>query len=236
PRLILNLGSKKQAESGPFAVDHVTGDNGIVQLAAAKWKDDEVFGLMKLKCYQFDYNSLGQMFIAKGPGLFALDNSKADDEENKRNKKKISLTKRCYALIENFDVLKYDLINNKIEAGAPTDDFITMNYVPVTDKGNGDATNISAGHINARFISVDNRTELSDVYASEGVSFEDQKNIFSGSELLYNGDESMLYVNGSESMPAMLNNAQVVGIEHNIRTGRTKAKPVGISIFSSGDF
>ncbi|MDD5460009.1 MAG: hypothetical protein PHF37_11525, partial [Phycisphaerae bacterium] len=66
PRLILNLGSKKQAESGPFAVDHVTGDNGIVQLAAAKWKDDEVFGFMKLKCYQFDYNSLGQMFIAKG--------------------------------------------------------------------------------------------------------------------------------------------------------------------------
>jgi len=79
PKITVNLAEDKTRQSaGPAAaIEHVTADGGVVQLAIVKKTGNELLGFTKLKCRRFDYDSSQELFLATGPdGLIAVDNSK----------------------------------------------------------------------------------------------------------------------------------------------------------------
>ena len=71
------------------------------------------------------------------------------------------------------------------------------------------------------------RTELSMLIASGGIDYEDDRNVFVGSELLYDHEKSLIKVSGDTSRPCYLNGALVDGIEYDLINRKVKAEWIG---------
>jgi hypothetical protein len=63
--------------------------------------------------------------------------------------------------------------------------------------------------------------------ALDGITFEDDKNQFIGSNFFYDHAKSLMKVRGDRLQPCYLNGALVDGIEYNLKTGKAKAQVVG---------
>jgi len=60
----------------------------------------------------------------------------------------------------------------------------------------------------------------------------ESKNVqFQGSEMIYNTEDSLIFVRGNESNPCFLNGTAVEGIEYDLVTGETKAKVIAPGMF-----
>ncbi|MHC4560027.1 MAG: hypothetical protein ACYS80_22285, partial [Planctomycetota bacterium] len=223
-------------------IKHLTATGGVVRLATVKTaraeptltgqvKDanaPESLGGMELKCSRIDYDPGRGLFVAAGPpAIIQIDNSKVS--ASKKEPGPLSLSRPCYAFLENFDTLKYFIQENRIVADAHSQETLWINYFPVID-GQSDEDAIvtaKAPHIEA-FLSetATGQTELSTLTATGGIFFEDKDNEFIGSELYYDHETAIVKVEGDESHPCYYNGALVVGIEFNLRTRKVEAQIV----------
>ncbi len=77
----------------------------------------------------------------------------------------------------------------------------------------------------------DGRTELMTLTASGGITYEEAKTQFAGSELFYDAVGSVITVKGNDFQPCLLNGSAVDGIRYDLKTGKVKAKIVGGGLF-----
>ncbi len=242
--LVTTNNSKKKTTSGPApGIEHLTASGGTVQLATSKYRDDELLGFVKLKCTQFDYDSVQEeIFWATGPGVIAVDNSKiAEPNDTDKKTDKFSLQKPCYAVIRNFKTLTYSLATKQVVADADSQ-AVLIDYIPVVDGEYGQQVSMTANHIVGNFIETDDgRSELTTLSASDGVTYEEQPDenakkksrnaFFAGSNLLYDRSKSLITVWGNEFQPCLLNGISADAIKHDLKTGKTsRARLVGPGI------
>jgi len=208
---VVRLATTKTARPDPNQAGYVSDANAV-----------ELLGGVELKCSRVDYDPVGDMFLAAGPPAeIRMDNSRVGITEPEPNS--LSLSKPCYALIQNFDTLKYFIGENRIVADAGRNGVLWLQYVPVVDgEYDLDATTIaSAPHVEAFLVeTADGQTELSTLTATGGIAFDDDTNnrIFLGSELFYDHKSSIMKITGDASKPCLCNGVLVDEIEYNVTT------------------
>jgi hypothetical protein len=238
PKLTVDLSKDKQSRAD---IKHLTASGEVVQLDTSKWAGEELLGFTKLKCLQFDYDAGQQMFLATGSGVIAVDNSKI--AETGKNVGKFSLQRPCYAVVRNFDSLKYLTEADIIIADAGAEQ-ILIDYFPVVQGQYGQQVSATSNHIEAVLYEISSgQTELSTLSAKGGITYEEERDKkkkgkaiqFVGSEMFYDGSKSMITAWGDELQPCFLNGALAPGIEYNLKTDRIKTKITGPSMLQMGD-
>jgi hypothetical protein len=236
PKLTVDLSKDKQSRAD---IKHLTASGEVVQLDTSKRAGEKLLGFTKLKCLQFDYDAGQQMFLATGSGVIAVDNSKIAETGKKVGK--FSLQRPCYAIVRNFDILKYFSEANLIIADAGSEQ-ILIDYFPVVQGQQGQQTSATSNHVEAVLYKTSSgQTELSTLSAKGGITYEEErakkgKTIqFVGSEMFYDNSKSMITAWGDESQPCFLNGALAPGIEYDLKTGRIKTKITGPSMLQMGD-
>jgi len=222
PRIKADLLSGRTSRPSDLGLDieHLTANGGVVKLETYKTSGQQMLGGVKLKCYRFDYDTAEQMFLAAGPGLIALDNTKIAEPQMQAGK--LSLKRPCYAVVRNFQSLKYSLKSNRIIADNSAERML-IDYIPVVQGQYGRQIMATAGHIEAQLTETgDGKNELSTLRATGGISYEEETVDFEGSQMFYDAGESIITAQGSETQACLLNGALVDGLEHNLVTGRTK--------------
>ncbi len=242
PKLTVDLSrdrSKGSSGSVP-AIKHVNAGGGVVKLATVKTAE-ELLGGIELKCLKFDFDTNDRTFVATGPGIIKVDNSRIP--ETKRRVGKFGLRKQCYALVDGFDTLTYFIDSDYVIANSETQG-IHIGYIPVVKGKEEQVVKATASHVEARLIKAPTgQSELSTLSATGGITYEEElyqkknqrKTIqFVGSGFCYDANENMIYAWGSGSQPCFLNGALVDGIKYNLKSGRIKAEIVGPGMLQMG--
>jgi hypothetical protein len=235
PKLTVDLSKDKRSRAD---IKHLTASGEVVQLDTSKWAGEKLLGFTKLKCLKFDYDAGQQMFLATGSGVIAVDNSKIT--ETGKEVGRFSLQRPCYAVVRNFDTLKYLTEADIIIADAGSEQ-ILIDYFPVVQGQQGQQTSATANHVEAVLYKTSSgQTELSTLSAKGGITYEEErakkgKTIqFVGSEMFYDSSKSMITAWGDELQPCFLNGALAPGIEYNLKTDRIKTKITGPGTLQMG--
>jgi hypothetical protein len=243
PKLTVDLSKSRGAsltgdKQSRADIKHLTASGEVVQLDTSKWTGEELLGFTKLKCLQFDYDADRQMFVAAGPGIIAVDNSKI--AEPKKQVGRFSLQRPCYAVVRNFDTLKYLKDADIIIADAGSEQ-ILIDHFPIVRGQYGQQASATANHIEAMLYETSTgQTELSTLSAKGGITYEEQRPKkgkaiqFVGSEMFYDGSKSMITAWGDESQPCFLNGALAPGIEYDLKNDRIKTKITGPGMLQMG--
>ncbi len=227
-----------RADNAPGGADfkHITAGGGLVQMGSVRTAktaagelatgDSANLGGVELKCRQLDFDPNEEIFTAAGPGIMQLDNSKIPEPNEQQVG--MSLRRPCYAFVRNFNSLEYYLKDNKVVASADSEGTLRVDYIPIRKGQYGDHVVATANHVEAQFVkTVLGDNELSTLHATGGITYEDEKNQFVGSELLYNHAEALMTISGSRTQPCYFNGALVKGIEYDLETGRVKTELAG---------
>jgi hypothetical protein len=243
PKLTVDLSKSREAsltgdKQSRADIKHLTASGEVVQLDTSKWAGEKLLGFTKLKCLKFDYDAGQQMFLATGSGVIAVDNSKIAEPEKEVGR--FSLQRPCYAVVRNFDTLKYLKEANLIIADAGAEQ-ILIDYFPVIKGQQGQQTSATSNHIEAvLYETASGQNELSTLSAKGGITYEEErakkgKTIqFVGSEMFYDGSKSMITAWGDELQPCFLNGVLAPGIEYNLKTDRIKTKITGPGTLQMG--
>ncbi len=244
PRIEARMRSKDSNSAGASnGLEHIRADGGTVQLAVETIEEAQSLGFTKITSIGVDYDVAGQIFSATGPGMIAVNNSKVSKSELEKTKDKaaeqadrFSLKKPCWAIVENFDALRYDMKLNQFSIDSAAKK-INIGYMPVVDGKEGPVVRTSASHIDVKLIkTAAGQTELLALKASGGISYEEEAEKtktgtkrgvqFVGSDLIYSRGEQdnkpVIKAWGNESWPCFLNGVLVDGIEYNLTDGTLK--------------
>jgi len=206
----------------------VRAEGQVVRLSSVKKAGKDFLGGVELKCRQLDFDNSQQMVVAKGQGVIVVDNSKLTERRRRGKTGKFSLQKRCYALVEGFDTLKYFLASDRIVAEAAQQQ-LGIGYIPIVRGENGQATKVTANRLEAELMEIaGGKKDLARLDAIGGITYEDGRQQFVGSELYYNGEKSLITARGNDIWPCLLNGVPVEGIRYNLKSSRAgRAKIVG---------
>ncbi len=222
PKLTVDL---SKAETSKAGIEHLTADGGTVRLASVKRAGEKLLGGIELKCSRFDYEAGEQVFTALGPGVIKVDNSNISDANSEAGR--FSLKQPCWAMIEDFDTLKYYLESNRIVADAEKQK-ISVGYVPVVGGQLGQAVKVTASSIEAVLHeSTEGKTELSTLRATGGVVYVDEDKEFTGSEFFFDAEKMMIIVVGSESEACYFNGNAVKRIDYDLKNDKVNAESIG---------
>ena len=222
PQLTVDLSKDEVSDTD---IEHLTASGGVVKLSTVKTTREKLLGGVEIKCAKFDYDIGRQLFLATGPGLIKVDNSGIS--KPKTDLGRFSLRRRCYAVVRNFETLKYSLEANQIIADNSRQR-ILIDYFPIVQGQYGQQVTASAGHVEVDLVeTADGRFELSTLSAIGGIDYEEENVEFEGGELFYDAERSIITAEGDESQPCLLNGAPVDAIEYNLTTGTINAKIIG---------
>lgn len=221
--------ANSRASASSMGIEHLRAVGGIVTLATKKTSADLLLSGIELICRQFDYDPNQQLYTAVGPGIIKLANAEAPARTDPNDKSpKFSLNKPCWAVIQNYDALRYLQAENRIIVDAGSAGALVVQYFPIKNGKFSDHIIVTANHVEANLIeTAPGRTDFSTLTASGGVTYQAKDNEFIGGQLFYDHAKQLIKVIGSESFPCQFNGQLTDQIEYDLKTGRVKAELVG---------
>jgi hypothetical protein len=236
PKLLIDLledTNDRPSELAP-GIRHFTADGGLVglvKLISLKKAGKVQLGGTKLESRRFDYDPGEDLFVATGPGVMIMDNSKISPSTKEAGK--FSLNQPCYVVVREFETLKYYNSKKQIVADGGSEGLI-IDYFPVVDgefQYDRQATVVTP-HLQADLVeTASGQLKLSTLSASGGITYQDkQGKQFDGSTLFYDADKSIVTVQGDERWPCHYNGAPVDAIEWDLKTDKLKFDSVGPAI------
>jgi hypothetical protein len=235
PRLTIDLIKDTNDQSSEFAstpgIEHFTADGGLVRLVSKKTAGQKQLGGIQLEARKFDYDPGKGLFLATGPGIIKMDNSQISPSTTETGK--FSLSKPCYAVVREFETLKYFIQKNQIIADAPSEEGLIIDYFPALNgkpQLDQQAT-VTTPHIQADLIkTASGQSKLSTLSATGGIVYVDQDKLFEGSTLFYDAGKSLVTVHGDELRPCSYNGAFAGAIEWDLTTDSIKTDVAGPAI------
>jgi len=232
PKLTIDLieDTNDRTSASTPGIEHFTADGGLVRLVSKKTAGQKQLGGIQLESSKFDYDPAVGLFIATGPGIMTMDNSKISPSTTETGK--FSLRKPCYAVVREYETLKYFIKENRIVADAGSEDLI-IDYFPVVDgkvQFDRQAT-VTTPHIQADLVKTPSgQSKLSTLRATGGIVYEDKDKQFEGSSLFYDADKSLVIVKGDQLRPCYYNGAFAGSIEWDLKTDSIKTDVAGPAI------
>ncbi len=188
----------------------------------------ELVSMVNLECSGFEYDFEKGLMTASGPGSIKVNNrgvrGKSSDTEMK-------LGGPCYALIENFSLLRIDTLAEKITAES-NGKMVHIGFIPILPDGKtGTQRLIDAGRIVLDYQrQPDGSPKITVANATGKVYYyEPDKYQLIGDNLTYDAKTSLVRIMGTPSNPCVLNSTLVEAIEYNILTGGIKTAISGVS-------
>lgn len=227
PKLTVDLQEQKGKQLSAMAskIDRLTAAGPTARLAIVKMAQEELLGGFELKCTKIDYNDTEQFFLATGPGVVKVDNSKASEPNEDAGR--FSIRRKSYSIVENFDTLKYFIETNQVIARAEGEG-VVVNYFPIINGKYDRHITITAGRIIGNLMETPTgQTELSTLHAMDGVTYKEEDMEFAGSKLFYDVAKAVIKVQGDESQPCIFNGSLVDAIEYDLKTRRARFQIVG---------
>jgi hypothetical protein len=197
------------SQTTPAKIKHLSAEGGQVILSAVKKANtapsikaaDSNEGI-QIKCKRIDYEGNEGIFVATGPGEIILKESPV----SKNNNNDIV----NYALIENFQTVKYMPEKKHIEAMAEPGKTLSIKYTTFENNKVGPVIAATAGKADIEMTeSTDGKIELSKLIASGGIDYNDNEYHFVGTKLTYDLSGSLITVEGDQTRPCYLNGALV---------------------------
>ena len=233
PKLTIDLleDTNDRSSSAIPGIKHFTADGGLVRLISLKKAGQIQLGGAKLESRRFDYDPVKSLYVATGPGVMIMDNSKISSSTTETGK--FSLNKPCYAVIREYETLKYYIRDKRIVAEADSEGLI-IDYFPVIDgefQYDLQATVVTP-RLQADLVeTASGQLKLSTLSASGGITYQDrQGKQFDGSTLFFDADKSIVTVRGDERWPCHYNGAPVDAIGWDLKTDKLKFESVGPAI------
>ncbi|MBN1806312.1 MAG: hypothetical protein JW837_13775 [Sedimentisphaerales bacterium] len=233
PKLTIALAEDANEKASSLApgIEHFTADGGLVRLFTLKTAGRTKLGGTKLESSKFDYDPGKGLFEATGPGMIVMDNSKISSSE--AEDERFSLRRPCYAVVREYDTLKYFIPEKRIVADAGSQGLI-IDYFPIVDgeyQHDRQAT-VYTPHIEANLTETDaGQLKLLTLSATDGIVYKDKQNKqFDGSTLFYDADKSVVTIQGDELRPCQYNGAYAGAIEWDLKTDKIKTEIVGPAI------
>jgi len=242
-RMTVDLaGDANDRTSGPIAdLEHLTATGEVVRLATTRTakaggafadmledaNETGLLGGIELKCRQFDFDAVQQLYWATGPGIIRLNNALGADPNEKS--KPFSLRQPCWAFISGFDTLRYSMLENRIVADATPNGKLGIVYLPIVNSGDSGDITATASHVEAVLReTAQGQTELSTLNATGGIIYEDNRNHqFRGSELLYDHTTAVVRVKGDEIQPCFYNGILSDQIQYDVKADKVEINVVG---------
>ena len=231
-RLVVDLVKTESSEQGPFgnsAIGHVTLSQGdAVILESIRRSEGKLLSQTRLACAQLDFNRVTRQIVTTGAGQIQLSRPEMPSLERTftRSGSGMGMDKPCFALMEGFDQLRWDMDSMKITVDSDTTSGIHIGYLPIINGEYGKKTTIDTRHIEVDYIeSVPGRGGLKSLLAAGGIVYYEQGRYeFEGERLFYDAANSFMVVSGDGERLCRLNGVPAKGgIEYNLRTGRAKA-------------
>lgn len=240
-QLIIDLENKRESNEkvSDTGIKHLRAIGGTVRLSSIKAKDASQFGGVELKCQQFDYTTADEMVVATGPdGMIKVDNSNIAVAQGET--KTVALKRPCWAVVQNFQNLKYSMITNELNIRSKVNDTLRIDYIPV-DPNNDDQHILATA--NSLDVKMTEKSELSTLHAFGGVTYDEQKPLvrknkksdpiyFEADEFMFDSILSLITAQGTEKIPGRINSSPFEVIKYDLETGRVvKVKFEGPMIF-----
>ena len=226
-----------QPSSSSFAnFKHLTADRGQVELSVVKKAkmdsasaqtrgSEKILAWTELICNKLDYDTNKQLFLATGPGKVTLSDSEIK-ESNEQNGS--ILQKQWWAIVSNYDSLKYLPNENRITAKAKPKEILSIDYTSIEDGEYGPVIIATAGSADVQLTETpEGKAELLNLVASGGIDYKDDGNRFFGSTLFYDHEKSTMLIEGNENHPCYYNGLLISGAEYNLKTKNVKTKILG---------
>jgi hypothetical protein len=236
PKLIVYLlkdANDRTSASTP-GIEHFTADGGadggLVRLVSKKTAGQIQLGGIQLDSRKFDYDPHIGLYVATGPGIITMNNSQISPSTAETGK--FSLSKPCYAVVREFETLKYFIQENRIVSDGPSEGLI-INYFPALNgkpQLDREAT-VTTPHIQIDLIkTASGQSKLSTLSATGGIVYVDQDKQFEGSSLFYDAEKSLVIVKGDELRPCYYNGSFAGAIEWDLKTDSIKTDVAGPAI------
>jgi hypothetical protein len=216
PAITIDLSRQEEQDlaSSALGIERFTAQGSVVQISNVKTRCDSLVAFSKIKCRRFIYDTGRELFTAVGPGVITVDNSKVQDSVEQRGG--LSITKKCYAFLRDFEILTFDLRSNRVLASSEKNK-ILADYFPVVNGRNEQQMTASAGAVEIELSSnADGRDEISALRAFEGITYEDSGNQFSADQMYYDSNTSLVRATGSDFHRCYLNGAVVDNIIYDL--------------------
>lgn len=235
---VVRLATTRMAKAGG-AFANALEDANLPQQAAGTEGETKLLGGIELKCRQFDYDAVQQLYWATGPGIIKLNNAIPADPNKKSGP--MSLRDPCWAIVSGFDTLRYSLLENRIIADATPQEKLGILYLPTRlDEADGSGTTAgkdtgeitaTASHVEALLReTAHGQTELATLIATGGVLYEDDRgHQFIGSELFYDHTTAIVEVRGDKVQSCFYNGILVDQIRYDMNADKVEFNVVGPS-------
>lgn len=205
-------------------IRQVSVKDGDVRLQATHYYNGREVSVVRLSCRQFDYEGFDRRITATGPGRIELSNPEVPTDSTIEGA--FDLRQPCYALVENFDHLSWNLADDRLIAYGREN--ILLSYMPVKDGQEGDPVIVECVHAVARMDrSADGRAQLHELIATGGIRYEDKGPMgipMTGDKLTYRKDSPWAVIEGTPAKPARINNVSVPFIRFNPMTGEVESR------------
>ncbi len=220
-KLELKLKQKPGVPRSSPDIERLVATGDVVHLASTRKIGERLLAGVELKCARWDYLADDDNYIATGPGLIKMDNSRTD--ESQKGLGRFSMRRKCYAFLRQFDELKFDGRLNHLTADRKGGSML-VDYFPLTESG-ADNVAVTASHVEADILeTAGGRMEVSGFVARGAVTYEDKDKQFAGSVFIYDVNNGMINVFGDKSRPCLFNGAIVDSVQYDLKTNRAKAQ------------
>ena len=235
PMLAVELIEEPNAVTGEktIGLKRFEASGGPVAVCGRRYLEGERIGSVDMYSTRLDYEGDAKTFAITGPGEIRFHNGQSPETPIEPNE--FSLSRPCFAFLQDFDSLTYSALTNKIIADA-NDHQILLDYLPLID-GSYTKRHVKAdaGRIEIALTQTEaGRTELLSLTASQGVGYEDPVNRFQGGILFYDHAKTLVTVNGDGRQSCSFNGVSVDHIQMNLTTGEKKAEALGPSTIQLG--
>lgn len=115
--------------SGQGDISRITMTKGDVFAESIRTRDDEKLFHSRIYCDSMVFDQINNTVLIQGPGEVKISNSQFDSMISS-DTSGLDFRRPCYAFIEGFDEIQWDLTRQKITAGSETDQ-LSLAYVPL---------------------------------------------------------------------------------------------------------
>lgn len=210
-------------------IERFTARGQRVSLSTTMTENGKKVSVTELNCKSLDHYTKQQTFLASGPGVIKILNSKDPDPND--DKPGFNLNKPSLTVISNFDNLHYAMSENIITADRDPNTPLLIQYFPIIDGKivQDQQTSATAEYIEAKLMRLpDDSLELESFTATGTITYEDPDKYFEGGLLYYDLINSKIIVHSDGINPCILNGVAVDNIEWDIETDKIKAKVVAL--------
>lgn len=220
-RLIVDL--DKDTADGQ-RIQHVSIQDQQVLFESIHLLEGKKVNHIRLTCRQFDYTAAENRLTALGPGKLELNNQQVPAVLQTSDP--ISLQKPCFAYMEGFDQLVWNLDSGTVLAEGKNG--IYLNYWPFEQGVLGDQVIVQCVRSLARFASgAQGKNELVLLQTGGGVEYREQKErgrYLQGDMLSYERTGQWILIEGTDAHPCKVDGVSVPMIQYNPQTGEIKTK------------